>query len=66
MRVKCVLCDTVENIDSYSLLAKKLRKRRVQTYICPKCSERITEKTNERKQGGNFKLYEEPQRDPHI
>ncbi|SER24596.1 YlaI family protein [Piscibacillus halophilus] len=66
MRVKCVLCDGVNKIESYSLLAKNLRKRRVQTYICPSCYERITEKTLERKKNQNFKLYEEPKGDPHI
>ncbi|RPF56130.1 YlaI family protein [Aquisalibacillus elongatus] len=66
MRVRCVLCDEVEKIDSFSLLAKKIRKRRVQNYLCPSCSERITKKTIERKNTGNFKLYEEPKRDPYI
>ncbi|TFB23341.1 DUF2197 domain-containing protein [Filobacillus milosensis] len=66
MRVKCVLCDAVNKVDSFSLLAKKLRKRRVQTYICTECSERIKEKTLERRKNDNFKLYEAPEGDPHI
>lgn len=44
MRVKCVICDTIENIDDYSPLAKKLRNRPIHTYMCEPCSERIEEK----------------------
>lgn len=66
MRVKCVLCEQIERVEPFSLLAKKLRKRRVQTYICQDCHERISEKTIERQKNKNFKLYEAPQGDPHL
>ncbi len=59
MRVQCVLCNIVENIDDYSPLAKRLRNRPIHTYMCKKCEERITERTNERKATGNFRTYEE-------
>ncbi|WP_096199205.1 YlaI family protein [Bacillus sp. FJAT-45350] len=58
MRVKCVICDRIDNIDDYNPLAKKLRNRPIHTYTCPECYERITVRTNERKATGNFKLFE--------
>ncbi|MFB6465754.1 YlaI family protein [Cytobacillus sp. Hz8] len=57
MRVKCVLCDKIENIDDYSFQAKRLRNRPIHTYMCMSCEERITKRTNERKATGNFHLY---------
>ncbi|WP_279402022.1 YlaI family protein [Piscibacillus salipiscarius] len=54
MRVKCVLCEQIEKVKPYSLLAKKLRKRRIQTYICNECYERISEKTIERRKNEKF------------
>lgn len=57
MRVKCVLCDKVEAIDSDSLQAKRLRNRPIHTYMCKPCEDRITERTNMRAATGNFKLY---------
>ncbi|MGP4074099.1 YlaI family protein [Piscibacillus sp. B03] len=66
MRVKCVLCEQIERVEPFSLLAKNLRKRRVQTYICQECHDRIGKKTLERRKNENFKLYEEPEGDPHI
>ncbi|MGO4887931.1 YlaI family protein [Anaerobacillus sp. MEB173] len=57
MRVKCVICDTVENIEDYSPTAKKLRNRPIHTYMCKSCHERISKRTNERIASGNFKLY---------
>ncbi|UCZ51872.1 YlaI family protein [Bacillus shivajii] len=57
MRVKCVICDVIENIDDYSPLAKKLRNRPIHTYMCETCSSRIEERTEKRKETGNFKLY---------
>ncbi len=57
MRVKCVLCDKIENINSDTLQAKRLRNRPIHTYMCEPCSERIAEKTNNRIATGNFKLY---------
>ncbi len=57
MRVKCVICDKIEQIDDYSPLAKRLRNRPIHTYTCPVCFDRITTRTNERAATGNFKLY---------
>ncbi|WP_077325931.1 YlaI family protein [Virgibacillus siamensis] len=59
MNVKCVLCDTVEDIDSQSLEAKRLRNRRIHMYLCDECDQRIGKKTKQRHATGNFKLYEE-------
>ncbi|MBT2686354.1 MULTISPECIES: YlaI family protein [Bacillaceae] len=57
MRVKCVLCDKIENINSDTLQAKRLRNRPIHTYMCDPCNERIADKTNNRIATGNFKLY---------
>ncbi|HLR74671.1 MAG TPA: YlaI family protein [Virgibacillus sp.] len=59
MRVQCVLCDQIEQIDEYSLRAKRLRNRRIQMYLCPTCDERISVKTIQRHQTGKFRLYED-------
>lgn len=57
MRVKCVICDRVENIDSNLPQAKKLRNRPIHTYMCPTCSDRIGSKTNQRIATGDFKNH---------
>ncbi|WP_059170004.1 YlaI family protein [Bacillus sp. FJAT-27445] len=57
MRVKCVLCDTIETIPDESQEAKRLRNRPIHTYMCNPCHERITDRTNERIASGNFRLY---------
>ncbi|WP_347550529.1 YlaI family protein [Pseudalkalibacillus hwajinpoensis] len=57
MRVKCVLCEKIEKIESGSPLAKKLRNRPIHTYMCESCDERIGNRTKERKETGNFKLF---------
>lgn len=59
MRVKCVLCDSVDKINSSSPEAKRLRNRRIHIYMCPTCDQRIGEKTRERHATGNFNLYRE-------
>ncbi|MDN4073586.1 MULTISPECIES: YlaI family protein [Fictibacillus] len=60
MRVKCVLCDTIQSIEDRSSLAKRLRNRPIHTYMCDRCQERITDKTNKRIATGNFMLYRTP------
>lgn len=60
MRVKCILCESIEKIDDESVLAKRLRNRPIHTFMCENCSERIANKTNERIATGNFKLYRSP------
>lgn len=57
MKVKCVICDTIESIPRDSFQAKRLRNRPIHTYMCKTCEERITLRTNERIATGNFKLY---------
>lgn len=57
MRVKCVLCDKIETINSDTLQAKRLRNRPIHTYMCTSCDERIAEKTKNRIATGNFRLY---------
>ncbi|WP_409275460.1 YlaI family protein [Neobacillus sp. SCS-31] len=57
MRVKCVLCDTIETIPDESPEAKRLRNRPIHTYMCAPCHERIAARTNERLASGNFRLY---------
>lgn len=66
MRVQCILCDTIEKIDSGSLLAKQLRKRRVMTHMCQPCKERIEQRTEARKATGNFRLYREQKKEFHL
>jgi len=67
MRVKCVLCDNIENIDDDSPQAKKLRNRLNSTFMCQPCSERIKQKTLERLQNEDFKLYQsEETEDPYL
>lgn len=57
MRVKCVLCNTVEKLDDESSLAKRLRNRPIHTFMCKTCHDRITQKTNNHLKSGKFKLY---------
>ncbi|MDV2582272.1 YlaI family protein [Alkalibacillus haloalkaliphilus] len=66
LRAKCILCDRVDKIEAYSLLAKQLRKKRKMSYLCDECSERISDKTHERKQSANFNLYKEEQTEDYI
>lgn len=49
MRVKCELCDRIDELDDDSPFAKKLRNRPIHTYLCPECNERIARKTKERR-----------------
>jgi uncharacterized protein YlaI len=57
MRVKCVICDKIETINTDSPVAKRLRNRPIHTYMCDSCEVRITEKTNLRQATGKFQLY---------
>lgn len=66
MRVKCVICDTAQNIDSNSLQAKRMRNRRIHTFMCTSCNERIAEKTRARHATGNFKMYRQPEKGDHL
>lgn len=56
MKVKCVLCDSINDLDDKNPLAKKLRNRPIHTYMCEDCYERIDKRTKERWESG-FKPY---------
>ncbi len=49
MKATCVLCDKKDDIHPYSLTAKKLQKRRIQSYICEDCYDRIAKSTEEKR-----------------
>ncbi|MFB1051898.1 YlaI family protein [Paraliobacillus sp. JSM ZJ581] len=67
MRVKCPICDTVDDINHDSPLAKKLRNRKKHLYLCPNCTARIGENTKKRQETGDFQLFEQPKKeDPYI
>ncbi|RUL55943.1 MULTISPECIES: YlaI family protein [Lysinibacillus] len=57
MRVKCVICDSINNLDDDSPLAKKLRNRPIHTYMCEQCHDRVKENTEKRLATGNFRLF---------
>ncbi|MBB5149314.1 MULTISPECIES: YlaI family protein [Ureibacillus] len=57
MRVQCVLCDTIHELEDDSPLAKKLRNRPIHTYMCETCNDRITTKTLERLATGKFRFF---------
>lgn len=57
MRVKCILCDYIDNIENESPTAKRLRNRPIHTYLCKPCTDRISDKTKARLETGNFRLY---------
>ncbi|KOS62417.1 YlaI family protein [Lysinibacillus agricola] len=67
MRVKCVICDTINNLDDNLPLAKKLRNRPIHTYMCETCHDRIKENTVTRIETGNFRFYRtSPQMDEEF
>lgn len=57
MRVKCVICDTINNLEDDLPLAKRLRNRPIHTYMCEPCQMRIADNTEKRIATGNFKFY---------
>ena len=57
MNVQCAICDQVDDINANSAQAKRLMNRRISSYLCKKCHNRITEKTRQRQETGNFHLY---------
>jgi uncharacterized protein YlaI len=65
MKVKCVLCDQIETLDDESPLAKKLRNRPIHTYMCGNCRERITERTRERFEHKEYKIYHRMRKSEH-
>lgn len=57
MRVKCVICDTIEQLDDDNPVAKKLRNRPIHTFMCDTCKERITAKTETRIATGKYRFF---------
>ncbi|HSI67793.1 MAG TPA: YlaI family protein [Planococcus sp. (in: firmicutes)] len=57
MRVKCVICDSIEELVDDTLQAKRLRNRPIHTHMCKSCYDRISEKTKARLATGNFRFY---------
>ncbi|ATP39214.1 hypothetical protein CSE16_03735 [Solibacillus sp. R5-41] len=57
MRVKCVICDTIHDLQDDLPLAKKLRNRPIHTFMCRTCSARIAENTGKRLDTGKFKFF---------
>lgn len=57
MRVKCVICDIVEQLDDDNPVAKKLRNRPIHTFMCDTCKERIANKTAARIATGKFRFF---------
>lgn len=57
MRVQCVVCDTIHDLDDDLPLAKKLRNRPIHTFMCVECETRIAENTEKRLATGNFKFF---------
>jgi len=63
MRVKCVICDAINQLDDDLPLAKKLRNRPIHTYMCDNCHDRIKDNTVARIETGNFRFY---RTSPHM
>ena len=57
MRVQCVVCDTIHELDDDLPLAKKLRNRPIHTFMCKDCEERIARNTEKRLATGQFKFF---------
>ncbi|MDN4492384.1 YlaI family protein [Ureibacillus aquaedulcis] len=57
MRVKCVICDSINELDDDLPLAKKLRNRPIHTYMCTECHGRISVNTESRLATGNFRFF---------
>lgn len=54
MKVQCVICEKVEEIDEDSYLGKKLRNHPLSTYMCNSCHQRVTENTEKRRMAGKL------------
>ncbi|HSU80005.1 MAG TPA: YlaI family protein [Candidatus Angelobacter sp.] len=57
MKITCVLCQKKDDIDDQALIAKRLKNRPIHTYMCDSCHDRITEKTLQRLETGQFRIY---------
>ncbi|GIN83849.1 hypothetical protein J6TS2_02350 [Heyndrickxia sporothermodurans] len=56
MKVKCIICDRLDDIDDDSIVAKRLRNRPIHTYMCEECHDRIEEKTMARLASRNIDI----------
>lgn len=59
MKVKCTICDKIDELADDSFQAKRLRNRRISMYLCKECHDRIKKNTNKRLKTGKFRLYKE-------
>ncbi|ANU17569.1 YlaI family protein [Planococcus maritimus] len=57
MRVQCVICDKIEELEDDTLQAKRLRNRPIHTHMCEGCHDRITKRTEERLATGQFHFF---------
>ena len=57
MRVKCVICDSINELDDDAPLAKKLRNRPIHTYMCNECDDRIAKNTEVRLATNKFRFF---------
>ncbi|WP_019416082.1 YlaI family protein [Paenisporosarcina sp. TG20] len=62
MRVKCVICEAINELPDDSPQSKKLRNRPIHTYMCDPCHERIEKKTLARLATGQFVFYKSSRR----
>ncbi|WKA53632.1 YlaI family protein [Planococcus shixiaomingii] len=62
MRVQCVICDKIEELNDDTLQAKRLRNRPIHTHMCDACHDRISERTKERLATGSFRFYRSSRR----
>jgi len=65
VEVQCDLCEQVDTINDHSLLAKRLIYRKVQSYLCATCYERIKTNTLKRHKTGKFHLFRANWEDQH-
>ncbi|WP_240375055.1 YlaI family protein [Bacillus piscicola] len=66
MKVKCAICETIDDLKSSDPLAKKLRNRPIHTYLCDECYERVKIRTEKRRATGHFRLYRDPKNNHEL
>lgn len=54
MKVQCVICDKIEEIERDSFQGKKLRNHPLATHMCSACQERIAIHTEQRRLEGKL------------
>lgn len=63
MKVQCVICDAIEDINGDSILGKKLRNHPLVTHMCQSCRERIAKNTEKRRQEGRLPALPFPEQE---